>query len=269
MRILFLIISIVLITACRPTKKVISSVIGPKDSTAIVAAKTAEEAARLVNAAKERIKANYIDYRTFSAKIKIDSENSDGKNPDVTAVVRMMKDSAIWVSLTATLVNFEVYRIFITKDKVILLDKSAKTYQERSLDYLQEVTNIPFDFTTLQDLIIGNPVFYDTTNISVKMLEAFVLVNCKTSDFKNQMTLSSVDFLLRAIKLDDINMERNRSAQISYAEYESIAGVNFSTYREMTITEKNKLDVRLKYKQVEFNKDLQLSFSIPKNYKRK
>lgn len=268
-RIFFLIVLSLSLFACRPTKKVISSVIGPKDTTATAINKSAEEAIAYARTVKDGLQKKNIDFKTFSAKIKVESEDSKGKNPDVTAVVKIIKDSAMWVSLTATLINFEVYRAYITKDKVVLLDKSAKTYQERSLDYLQEVTNIPFDFKTLQDLIIGNPIFYDTSFVTVKKVDDFILVNTKTKDFKNLITLSPANFNMLGLKLDDVDLERNRSAKINYEEYADVGGVNFSTYREMTITEKNKLDVRLKYKQVEFNKDLSISFSIPKNYKRK
>jgi len=45
--------------------------------------------------------------------------------------------------------------------------------------------------------------------------------------------------------------------------------VLFSTVRHITVSEKNKLDIRLQFKQVEFNKELSVYFSVPKNYLRK
>ena len=64
-------------------------------------------------------------------------------------------------------------------------------------------------------------------------------------------------------------MARNRTADITYSEYETKSGFSFSTYREITVSEKNKLDITLKFKQYEFNKELSVSFNIPKNYTRK
>ncbi len=63
------------------------------------------------------------------------------------------------MSLSATFLNIEVYRVLIMKDSVILLNKQQKEVQFRSLDYLQEVIQIPFDYKTIEDLLIGNPVF--------------------------------------------------------------------------------------------------------------
>jgi hypothetical protein len=45
-------------------------------------------------------------------------------------------------------------------------------------------------------------------------------------------------------------------------------GSLFPTSREITVSEKNKLDIQLKFKQYEFNKDLSISFNIPANFKR-
>ena len=69
-------------------------------------------------------------------------------------------------------------------------------------------------------------------------------------------------------KLDDVDINRNRTADITYSNFENNDGINFSTYREITVSEKNKLDIRLNYKQYEFNKELSVSLKVPKNYKR-
>ena len=70
-------------------------------------------------------------------------------------------------------------------------------------------------------------------------------------------------------KLDDVDINRNRTADITYGEFENKDNIIFSTYREITVSEKNKLDVHLNYKQYDFNKELQITFNMPKNFKRK
>jgi phosphoribosylformylglycinamidine synthase len=37
----------------------------------------------------------------------------------------------------------------------------------------------------------------------------------------------------------------------------------------VSVSEKNKLDVKLNYKQYEFNKEVSITFNVPKNYKLK
>lgn len=265
----FAVISGIFLFSCSPTKRVINNAIAPKDTTNVIRDQTSKEAIQLAQITRENLKKNYIDFKTFSAKIKVESQDSKGKNPDITAVVRIVKDSAIWISLSATFLNVEVYRALITKDSVVLMDKREKTVQYRSLDYLQEVTKIPFDFKTLQDLLIGNPIFYNDQSATFKKVDNYILVNSADANFKNLMTLTPDNSLLYRIKLDDVDMARNRTANISYDEYERSNDISFSTYREISISEKNKLDVQMKYKQFDFNKELSVGFSIPKNYKRK
>src|SRR6202453_246544 len=91
------------------------------------------------------IQSRHIDFKTFSAKIKVDYEGSMGSQPGMTAYVRIIKDSLIWVSMYASVFNIEAFRILITKDSVFVLDKLNKEAHLRSFDYLQETTEIPFD----------------------------------------------------------------------------------------------------------------------------
>jgi len=256
--------------SCRTTKH-INKAIAPKDTAVnIIPVNTsAADSIRLIQETMAKLQSHYIDYKTFNAKIKVEYEDSKGKQPDIIAVVRIMKDSAIWISLSATIFNVEVYRMLITKDSVILMNTRDKEVQYRSLDYLQEVTEIPFDYKTVQDILIGNPIFLDSTIVSFKKTDSRILVSTIGSFFKNLLTLSADNNLLLHSKLDDVDVSRNRTADITYDDFENKAGFDFSTYREITVSEKNKLDIRLNYKQYEFNKELSVSFKVPKNYKKK
>lgn len=254
--------------SCKTVKQ-INKAIAPKDSsTAIITNQSNRDSLLMIKKTIDNLNKNYIDFKTFNAKIKVEYQDSKGKQPDVTAIVRIIKDSAIWVSLTASILNIEVYRALITKDSVILLNKQSREVQYRSLDYLQEVTEIPFDFKTLQDLLIGNPVFVDSNIVYYKKTENQVLFSMVGKFFKNLLSLSSDNFFMMHSKLDDVDINRSRTADLTYADYENKSGFNFSTYREITVSEKNKLDIRLNFKQYEFNKVLSVSFNIPKNYTR-
>ncbi len=254
--------------SCKTTKQ-INKVIAPKDTANVMAYMSAADSVRIINTTLDAFRSHYIDFKTFSAKIKVEVSDSKGKQPDITAVIRIIKDSAIWMSLSATFLNIEVYRVLITKDSVILLNKQAKEVQYRSLDYLQDVTQIPFDFKTLQNLLIGNPVFYNDSVNYYKEDERFILISSVGQDFKNLITLSRDNKLLLHSKMDDVDMARNRTADITYDDYENKNGIFFSTSRQISASEKNKIDISLNFKQYEFNKELSVAFAIPKNYKRK
>lgn len=270
MRIIF--IAIIFITGvasigCRATKK-INKAIAPK-AIVTINNKNAEDSIREINQTLNSFKSHYIDFKTFSGKIKVESSGVNGKNPDITAVVKIKKDSAIWISLTATFLNVEVFRVLITKDSVLLLDKQQKEAKLRSLDYLQEVTEIPFDYKTLQDLLVGNPIFFSDSITTFKKNDNTILLTTIDEYFKNLITLTPDNNLIIHSKMDDIDLNRSRTAQISYGDYQNFNGIFFSTSREIDVSEKSKLNIKLNYKQYEFDKEVSISFSIPKNYKRK
>jgi hypothetical protein len=254
--------------SCRSTQK-INKAISPKEQATILTRKELDDSIKMVSDIFIKFKQREIDFKSFSAKIKVESSGSNGKNPDLTAVVKIIKDSAIWISLSATILNVEVYRALITKDSVILLDKREKEVSYRSLDYLQEVTKIPFDFYTLQNLIVGNPIFISDSIIAFRKNDNNILISTVDEYFKNLLTISGESKILLHSKMDDIDISRSRTADITYDDYQTSDGYLFSTDRTISVSEKTKLDISLNFKQFEFNKELSVVFNVPKNYTRK
>lgn len=265
----FVVLGALFFSSCKSTKK-IQAAISKKDTTAVVIKETSnQDSLNIIRSAVANLHKKHTDFKTFSAKIKVDYQDSKGKQPGITAFVRMIKDSVIWISGYATVFNIEAFRTKITKDSVIVIDKINKEVQRRSIDYLQEVTQIPFDFSTLQDLLIGNPIFLTDSVISYKETESKILIATVDPNFKHLLTITKPQNNITHSKLDDLDITRNRTADITYDEFEENNGRVFSTAREITVSEKNKLDIQLKYKQYDFDKELQVNFNIPKNYKRR
>jgi hypothetical protein len=141
-------------------------------------------------------------------------------------------------------------------------------YTARSVDYLQEVTALPLDLATVQDLIVGNPVFLDSNVVSYSTSGNTISLLSLGTWFKNLLTLNEVDKTLLHSKLDDVNITRNRTADLTYSAYETKKGFPFSTKRRIVVTERNRLDIKLDFKQYEFNGEVSFPFSVPKNYDR-
>ncbi len=255
--------------SCRPTKKIQTAIAKKDTARTVIVHDYKVDSIQFIHKVFSKVKERKIDFKTFSAKIKVDYSDKDGKGPDLTVFVRMLKDSAIWISINATVFSYEAFRVLITPDSVIVLNKKDKQVQFRSLSYLQELTQLPFDFYTLQDLIIGNPIYLDSNFVTFRQTESAVLLSSTGKSFKHLMTLSNNDFVLQHSKLDDVNEARNRTCDLTYTDYENKDGVYFSTGRKITVAEKSKLDIEMNFKQYSFNEILSLPFAIPKNYKRK
>ncbi len=259
--------------SCRSTRN-IQTAVAKKDTVAVTVTTlpdhAREDSIAFIKETFHSIQGKRLDFTTFSAKIDLDYEDADGKKYNVNAHVRMYKDSVIWISITAIL-GIEGLRVLITPDSVKLLDKQNKVYMPRSVSYLQEVTALPLDLATLQDLILGNPVFLDSNIISYSRNANTISLQSNGDFFKNLFTIGETDKLVQSSKLDDIDPSRSRTCYLTYSDYEDEKEpngfkVNFATKRSIHVAEKKKLDIKMDFKQVDFNEKLSFPFSVPKNY---
>ena len=158
-------------------------------------------------------------------------------------------------------------RVLVTPDSIKLINYRDNIVQLRSIGYLQEAIQLPFDFYTLQDFLLGNPVYLDSNVVSYNKYEKSIALMNIGPLFKHLLTISAGDYLLQHSKLDDVDPIRNRTADLLYTAYDSKNGWPFSTERRISLSEKSKLDIDINVKQYSFNETLSLPFNIPKNYK--
>lgn len=258
------------IFSCRSTKK-LQTAVNKKDTVIVVHNVPSPDSLKGAKDIFASISKNKIDFKTFSAKIKVQYEDAAGKKPDVTAYIRMKKDSVIWMSIVGNIafITKEAFRILITKNHITILNKLKDEVEERPFSFIEDIAKIPLDFKTLQDLLIGNPIYVGDKVVSYKKTENRILLSTTGKFFKNLLTLSANNNLVERSKLDDLDVSLNRTGDLTFGDYENKLGFYFSTYREITVAEKTKVDIILNFKQYEFNTDLSYPFPIPKNYKTK
>ncbi len=270
---LYILISLVTFFSCTTHKKVqkITTAITKKDTTETVKVKETpkvDSVAIVKNIIKD-VQNNSINFNTFYAKVKVDYDGAnDSKN--FTAYLYIRKDTSIVMRLVGSFMGITKEGVVakITKDSVTVINKIDKTVQYRKLSYLQELTKIPFDYFTIQNILIGNPIFLDSNIVSYKNSDNYFTTLLIGKVFKHLLTLDKNDFRILFSKLDDVDELRNRTCNIAYQKYETSAGVNFSTLRKISVAEKTKLDVTLDFKQYIFNQPIAYTFSVPKSYKK-
>jgi Domain of unknown function (DUF4292) len=257
------------INACRSTKK-LQTALNKKDTNVVTVSKLpVVDSLPEGDSVLQNIQKNKIRFTTFSGKIKVQYEDFKGKQPDFNAFVRLYKDSVLWISINATFLSIEAFRILITKDSIIILNKLNKQVEYHPFNYIEKIANIPLNFSILQDIIIGNPVYTGDSVVAFRHTSNHLLIGTIGKFFKNLITISADDDLIERSKLDDIEVGQNRTADLSYGSYEKNNGLSFATYREITVAEKTKVDITLSFKQYQFNSELSFPFSVPRNYKTK
>jgi len=253
--------------SCHSTRKIKSTISTLDTARVVVVDSTRADSIAYIRQIYNGVMKNRIDFETFSARVKIDYWDKDGRGPELMMVARIRKDSLIWLSINATVFSYEAFRIQVTPDSVKVLNKKDKLITLRSISYLQELARLPFDFYTLQDLIVGNPIYFSQNIVSFKNGPGTVAVLSKGDYFKNLLTLDNSSFLVENSKLDDLDEHRNRTCFIAYSDYETRDSLHFPLKRKISVSEKSKLDVNMEFKQYNFNEALTFPFSIPSGYK--
>ena len=257
--------------SCKSTRK-IQTAITPKDTTAAVVVtppshNVKEDSIAFINESYQHILNKQIRYQSFSAKTDVDYREQGGKKYSVTDHIRMIKDSVIWLLVNGPL-GIEGLRALITTDSVKILDKQNKTYTARSMAYLQEVTALPLDLESLQKLLIGNAVFLGPDIYAYQKAPGTLSLFSAGSFFKNLFTVDEATKAVISSKLDDINVQHNRTCYLTYSDYDDKKGQLFSRERNINVAEKKKIDIKIQFKQYDFNEKLSFPFSVSEKYKR-
>jgi hypothetical protein len=218
----------------------------------------------------QKLKENTIPFQTFSAHAKLDITTPNGTQSGIATYIRMQKDSVIWISIRPVL-GIELVRILITPDSVKMINFFKKTITLRSADSLQQLFRIPFDFSSLQDLIVGNP---PVVTDSIDQLEADSVHNgisfsCQSPDWLCDYLMDAGNYLLLKNALSQMDTSTGtRSAQESFGEYMLIDQHQFSTKRHFVIQTGSETTADIKFSHVEFNKIIDFPFPEVNNFRR-
>jgi hypothetical protein len=280
-----MVVALVLLCAagCRSTKslrKVIATPAPHRDTTVVKVQDSTLPARDLhadsmavIHTALSVLAHNHIEFRTFSGVMRVHYQGNNGQDNEFNAVIRIKKDSIIWIEVYAKVVGtvpFKVLQVLMTPDSVKIVDRKDKFVLMRSVNYLQEQVHLPVDFGTLQDILIGNPVFLDTANVLYYRTETKGLSLFSVGRFFTNFLTLNPDRTMSHSKLDDTDPLRARTCDITYGDYDFGGPAPFSTYRKISVAENGKVDIEIGInKRYKFNEPLNYPFSIPKNYKRR
>jgi len=216
----------------------------------------------------QKITSTKLDFKTMNARIKVDYESP--KNADsYIANLSMLKDSAIFITIRGAMGVIGI-KALIKKDSVVLIYPLSKKVERKPLSYLQEVIKIPFTFKTIQDLLIGNPIFMDNNTLaSYKLTNNKLQVSLIGSLFKNLIILNEDNTKVLNLKLDDMDVFQHRTCIIAYSGHAAVNQYQFPLMRDISISANSKLDIHMEIKEYSFNDPIKYAFSIPKPGKRK
>jgi hypothetical protein len=266
----YIIIGVVFMAACTNVKKVqvLQDALSKSDSTYLIKKKPTIDSNLIVQNIVNQIVENKLKFSTMNARLKLDYESE--KNADDYIVnISLIKDSAIYITIRGAMGVIGLKAI-IDKDSVLLIFPLTRKQERRPLTYLQEVVKIPFTFQTIQDLMIGNPIFMDKATLtSYKKTADRLQIGLLGNLFKNLIVLNEDNTKVLHFKLDDVDISEHRTCDITYGQHQAVLNGQFPLSREIIIGGKSKLEIRMEIKEYSFNEPLKYTFAIPKPGKRR
>jgi Domain of unknown function (DUF4292) len=217
--------------------------------------------------ANQRFEADWL-----SAKLRI-TYSDDYQTRKLTANIRMRKDSVIWMNVKK--ISVEAARIKITPDSIYAIDRLNKEYFIKDLSFLEKEYGLPArekgpsNFEVLQEVIFGNPVFFDGAGLKTSVLTSEYQLKSENDDFSSQYLINGISFLLAQMAFEEKHSKQNLTISFERsAETEEYP--NFSYFRNFNLYSDSLGDVtvKVKFSKLEINKPKAIRFEIPSHYKK-
>ena len=210
----------------------------------------------------DKLEEKKVVFQTFSGKAKVDVASAN-INQSFSAQIDILKDSVIGLSLRV--LGVEGARVKITPDSIEIIDRLNQEYIPRDIEFIKSSFNIDADFYDLQNLIVGNPVYYDTTALDTGESDDKYVLLAENAVYKNTLWLSPDYDILRMFIQDLI---ANRTLTLDYDAYEKIEGRQFAFIRNIFIDAQDDLTAHIEFTKVEFDQPFGFTFTVNPKYKR-
>ncbi len=201
----------------------------------------------------------------MEGKCQLQMESEDS-NLSGQGIIRIRRDSAIWVSLRK--LGFEVGRALILKDSFFYLNRLNNVFETHPISFIKEKYQLPGDFLHLQALLLGNAPIDDSSDFIVTNKESFEWQLQKSMD--NGTLSLAWDFNNKRISAMDWGQpSSNKYFKMKFGDYKALESKQqFSYFRDLNIqsAETGNLHVVLSFNQVQFNLPVSLRFDIPQRY---
>lgn len=220
---------------------------------------------RSVSFLQKKMLENQVNADWLSGNLKI-VYRDNSQVQKVTALVKMKKDSVVWMSVRKF--GLEGARVQITPDSVYLIDRLNGQYAIKDLKYLSEEFNLPANYNMLQSLILGNPVFF-TKELKAEPDNLSYHLTGDATRFQSEYWLNGTNYQLE--KMTFLDKSDQTDLEIQLKNYQKLPNKqNFSYFRTLNLKSPQieQLSIDLTFSKLEINVPKNIRFEIPKRYTR-
>ena len=225
---------------------------------------------------------NTVEYNKFSAKLGVKLKPGLEKSTtSVPASLRIIKGEALMLSLQIPILNSEVFRMVVTPDSLLLIDRRNKMYVSEALKDIRNVANFAFEYQNLEALFTNQLFIAGKTEITpadypllqVKQEEYEALIISKGSQGINYSFTSDYTDRIRKAEIESLSNsgESNKSTKMVwlYDNFELIKDRIFPMKMSMSLRlPDDEAVMDLSYSKIELDGDFSIEFQIPRNSRR-
>lgn len=212
----------------------------------------------------QKLEGNHFsaDWMDARASMKLESPQL---NASGTAYIRLEKDKRLWVSVKKF--GFEAARALITPDSFYVINRLSNEYSADPLTYVTDRFGIPARFDLLQEIVLGNPVFFDRNLELVDNADAYKL-NGEDSRWVSNYYVNKETYLLNSMRLKQ--RAENQEVSVFMDDYQATElGKPFAVKRfvEINSPKTGLAKIKMDFTKVAFNEEVSMPFNVPAKFK--
>jgi len=252
--ILFIAITMLIMSACKTTRHI---------------AKPTLPTSNEINQLVENVKKVQPQFKTANISKMSMAFNLNEREVNVSAVCKMIKDSAIFISIQPFM-GIELFKAELKADSIKVYDKMNHRYYVSDYGFFKRQFGVDVDFNSFQALLTAQLFCIGKKEMltdSCRLITLATGVNKIefTSGNMLQNTEISSQYQIQKVVLKAKNSDYQ--LQTDYSEYTLINGVNFPQKITLLATDqKSKATCDFSILRVEFNTDIKLSPTNPDRY---
>jgi len=183
---------------------------------------------------------------------------------DVNMNIRIKKNEAIWVSVTA-IAGLEVARALITPDSVRVINRLENQYIRKPFSYLYEFTNNKINFATLQSVLVGNTISeFITESTEVNLGGAQTSLKSSIGSMIYDLMLNGQN---KVVQSDLKDAAASQSLLVFYGDFQPVLQQQVPHSMVMKSQAKNKsISLDLKYTKIELDVPVEIPFRVPDRF---
>ena len=254
-----LIFLMALTTSCKSKKEALPSV-------------SVTEAIDLLDA----IVADMVKYNTLSASMNTQIHVGNNKKKlSTNATLRMIKNDKLQLSFQVPLLGIEAFRLIISSDSLLLINRLNKTYVAENLNQIKEQTHFNYELSNLQALLTGQLFLPGTSDLTEKDWPQFRVEQMREHAFIRTVDKQKINYIFTAsqYKIRAVEMANAKRTTTLLCTYDRHAKASDSQLFPMEIRFSLKLPddnvaCDFSFSSVEIDKKVSIDFSIPSKYQR-